>query len=137
MASDPPCRWCTRGHPARFICPPAKRILDALYARGMDGNMPTIEFPAPIPAEQLGAQFGLGGDSRFLRSTVVQAGTVDAAGVMRPLLILTGIDTDDQPVPKYVYAGTDEEVTRFAKLVADMTDLAIRTAAKANEGRTP
>lgn len=127
------CPWCSRIHSAEHLCRPAKRILDALYARGMSGNMPTIEFPAPIPAEQLGAAFGLGPDTRLVSQLVVQAAVVPAAGVPWPALILTGRDTDARPLPKWLYACEDEGMDRIVALVGDMASLATRTARQQRE----
>lgn len=125
------CRWCAARHTARFLCDPARKILNALYARGMEGNMPSIEFPAPIPAEQLG--YKLGGDpgDRLLRQLVINAITLDVAGIPRPGLILTGQDNAGDPLPRWVYAADDAGIRAAAKLVDDMGRLAIRTAAKA------
>lgn len=121
------CRWCTEHHQPRLLCDPAKKILDALYARGMDGNMPTIEFPAAIPAEELG--MGLGPGDRLVRHLVVHAATVDLAGVARPMVILTGRDTSDEVLPKWCYAADDDGMEHLVGLVTDMAALAMRTAA--------
>lgn len=67
----PPCSWCDQRHDVRYLCDPAKAILDALYQRGARGNMPTLEFPDPIPAAQFYGDLGLGPDARVLSQLVV------------------------------------------------------------------
>jgi hypothetical protein len=123
------CNYCRDRHAPRYLCGPAKRVLDALVARGQSFNMPTIEFPAPIPAEELG--MGLSADDKLLAQVVVQAATVPAVGVIRPAVIFTGRTVHGEVLPKWLYAGVDDDMSRLAVLVRDMTDLAMRTAAAA------
>lgn len=56
------CRYCVQEHEPRWLCDPAKRVLDAMIdamiERGMSMNMPTLEFPEPIPMSD---QASLGG----------------------------------------------------------------------------
>lgn len=117
------CRWCLKLHKPRLLCDPALKILNALYARGMEGNMPTIEFPEPLPAEKLG------GDALTLvRQIVVKAAVVDVADVPFGALVITG-RTHHGPLPELLYPGDDDTLRRTAALVHDMAELAIRQAA--------
>jgi hypothetical protein len=119
------CWCCERRHEPRWLCDPAARILAELRRRGMEGNMPTIELPEPLPAQQM----GLGDNTRLVRQIVVQAATVDVGGIPRPVVIFTGRDFEG-PLPRWLYAASEEEMTALSQLVADMTSLAVRTAAK-------
>lgn len=123
MSGFATCRWCEQRHEPRYLCDPAARILAELRRRGMEGTMPTLEFPKPIPAEQ----FGLGPDSRIVHQIVVQAATIPVGDVPRPAILLTGRDAHG-PLLHWLYAAGDDEMARLAQLVADMTALAVRTA---------
>ena len=125
--TDSPCLWCTQIHPPRFLCDPAEEILNALYARGMRGNLPTVTFPEPIPADELGLGFGPG--DRLVGQLHVQAATLPVAGVHRPAVIFTGRDPYGANLPKWIYPGDDGDLGRMLDLVTRMTHLAIRTAA--------
>jgi hypothetical protein len=71
----PRCRYCEQRHDPDRMCAPARRILDAMVERGMSFNMPTIEFPEPLPANELG--LGLGPADALVVQLVVQAITAD------------------------------------------------------------
>lgn len=120
------CRWCEERHRPRYLCNAARKTLDALYQRGARGNMPELELSEPIPAEQLG--LGLSPGDRLISQLVVQAATVEAAGIPRPAVILTGVDPYGDQLPKWLYTGDDEGMTRFIELITNMTRLAMRTA---------
>lgn len=123
------CRYCENNHGDLLLCPPAKRVLDALYAQGQQFNLPTIEFPEPIT--HAGA---LGGNALLIRQLVVKAAVVDVAGVARPVLIFTGQDLDGHPLPEWVQPGEDDSLRRISKLVDGMTEMAIRRAKQQREG---
>lgn len=123
------CRLCERSHKPRYLCDPAKQVLDALYERGMSFNMPSLEFPEPVPASEIGMALGPG--DTLLRQVVVQAATVPFAGVARSAVIFTGRDMQGQPLPRWIYPGDAEDMARLAGLVREMTDLATRAAAQA------
>lgn len=128
------CRCCEQRHKPRFLCDQAKAVLDALHARGMSFNMPTLEFPEPIDAKDLG--LGLGPGDALVRQLVVQAATVETAGGMhRPALIFTGRSMHGGELPKWLYAGDADDMARLNALVRDMTDLALRTAAASGGGQ--
>jgi hypothetical protein len=122
------CRWCEERHRPRYLCNAAGKTLDALYQRGARGNMPELELSDPIPAEQLG--LGLSPDDRLVSQLVVQAASVQAAGIPRPAVILTGVDPYGKQLPKWLYAGTDEDMNRLLGLITNMVRLAMRRAAE-------
>lgn len=125
----PPCSWCDQRHDVRYLCDPAKAILDALYQRGARGNMPTLEFPDPIPAAQFYGDLGLGPDARVLSQLVVLGCTVPAAGgVIRPGVILTGRDDHDVELPKWLYVANPAGLNAAARLFSDMVGMAKRAA---------
>jgi len=113
------------------LCDPARRVLDALLERGMSFNMPTIEFPDPIPGRQLG--LGLGPQDALVSQVVIQAATVPVGGVIWPAVIFTGRNASGGELPKWLYAGDAEDMTRLNTLMSDVTAMAVRAAA---EGRT-
>lgn len=121
------CRYCAQRHRPRFLCDPAKRILDALIARGMEFDMPTVDFPEPIPAHELG--LGLQPGDHVLRQIVVLAGTMQVAGTPVPVVAFTGQGIGGQPLPRWLYPADEHDMRRFAELVASRIDLAVATAA--------
>lgn len=123
-----PCPFCEAAHADDHMCTPARRVLDALLARGMSFNMPDIEFPAPMDLPPAIVP----GDA-WVQQLVVQAGVVDVAGVDRPTLVLTG-RTATGPLPRWIYPGTYQEIDAAAALVRRMADMAIR---RARESRRP
>lgn len=129
MSQSRHCRYCEQTHKPRFLCDPAKRILDALYARGQEFNMPTVEFPDPLPAAQVG--MGLNGEDSLLTQFVTHAGTVPVAGVVKPLLMFTGRDVYGRALPRWMYAGDDDQIHAVVDLVARMAEMAVRRAAQA------
>lgn len=128
------CGFCASLHEPRFLCDPAKRVLDALIERGMSFNMPTLEFPQPLSGQELG--LGAPGD-KLVAQLVVMAGVVDAAGIPQPMLAITGRAHDGAVLPRWIYPATDEDILRTRDLVVDMADLAIRTAAAQRQPQTP
>jgi hypothetical protein len=127
MAGEPRCRYCTDRHSTRFLCNPAKKVLDAMVAKGMSFNMPTLEFPEPIAMPRPDLP-----DVDVLAAQIVVMGAVvEVAGVARPALVFTGQGVHEGPLPRWMYAGEDDDLTRLSTLVSDMTALAIKTAARA------
>lgn len=129
--ADPACPYCEQHHRPRYLCDPAKATLDALIARGMSFNMPTIEFPDPVQADEIG--LGIGPGVVLLRQLVVYGATMPAAGIARPAVIFSGRASDGAELPKWLYAGRDDDMARLSKLVSDMTALAVRSAAEARQ----
>lgn len=117
------CRYCTETHGDLLLCEPARRVLDALMEQGTRLDMPTIEFPEPVSGT-------LGADTVLCVQIVAKAATVPFAGVLRPVLVLSGRDEHERPLPNWVTGGDEGGMRRFAALVTDMTELAIRTARK-------
>jgi hypothetical protein len=128
--TDEPCVYCDEAHEPRYLCDPARRVLDALKARGMSFNMPTIEFPEAIPLQQM--NMGLDRHDVLVGQLVVLAGTVPVADTVRPTVVFTGRSVYGDTLPRWVYPATPADLSRMVKLVQDMTTLAIRTAAKGN-----
>ncbi len=122
------CRWCELTHDANLLCPPARKILDALAAKGAEGNMPDLDCPDEPIAGRL---FGIGDDpgDTLIRQLVVQAAVTPVADVPRATLIYTGQDAEGKPLPRWVHVGTDADIANAARLVASRAELAIRTAA--------
>lgn len=117
-----------------LLCPQAKRLLDAFYAKGMEGNMPTIEFDTPIEATGTLAALGLDPGDRLVSQVVINAANVPVNGVQFPAIILTGRDPYGQTLPKWLYAADEEGMAALVKLVTDISAIAVRAAAKANTG---
>lgn len=127
-ASIPPgrpavCRYCEQHHDARFLCDPAKTVLDALYAQGQRFDMPTIEFPEPVNHAD-----AFGDGTVLVAQVVVKAGIIPVAGVPRPVLIFTGRDMDGGVLPSWLFPGSPAEIKKVVQLVADMGTMAIRRA---------
>jgi len=118
------CRWCRTNHRGDLLCSSAKKILNALYARGMEGDMPTIQFPEPLEPDRLG--LGLTADDRLVSQLVVNAASVTVADAPHPALIFTGRDPYGRTLPRWFYVGDDREMVRLVALVSDMADMAIR-----------
>ncbi|MEV7263991.1 hypothetical protein AB0N38_10610 [Micromonospora aurantiaca] len=125
MAEPIRCPYCRQRHMPRYLCDPAKRVLDEMQARGASYIMPTLELPDPIPAAQLG--LGFGPDDQLVSQLVVQAATIPHAGIQHPALILTGRSPYGQ-LPYWLYAAGDTELRATADLVRDMAELAIQRA---------
>ena len=130
------CVHCEQHHTARFLCDPAKALLDALAARAAERNMPTLTFlDEPLTGNPF--RFGTGPGDRLLSQLVVQAATIPIgdSGITKPAIILTGQDHTGAPLPQWLYAGNPADLNRSAKLVADMCALAIQGAHGGGKGR--
>jgi hypothetical protein len=112
----------------RFLCDPAKAVLDAMVARGDSFTMPTVEFEAPLYEPNIGAP----GD-QVLRQVVIKGATVEVTGVHHPALVFTG-STLAGPLPHWVFPASDEQLLGIVALVHDMAHLAIRRAGATNGG---
>ena len=117
------CRYCENEHGDLLLCAPAKRVLDALYARGQQFDMPTIEFPEAITGPD-----ALGDGTVLCAHLVAKAGIIPVAGYPRPALILTGQDIAGNVLPQWIVPGEGPDLRRIATLVHDMTEMAIRRA---------
>ena len=122
------CRFCDDRHRPRFLCDPAKRILEALIERGMSFNMPTIEFPEPIDGAS--ERLGLNAGDQMLSQVVAKAAVVPVVGTFKPAVILTG-RTPYGVLPQWMYAADDDDLRDLPKLIGDITQMAIRAAVNA------
>jgi hypothetical protein len=116
------CHWCEARHGARYLCDPVKLYLEALVARAGSYTLPTTEFPEdpiPLPPEL--------GDI-LLRQVTVMGGTGDVAGTRRPLIVISGRGADGQPLPRWVYIDTVQNIQRVRDLFNRMCSLAIDAA---------
>ena len=125
MSDAAECRYCEQEHDPALLCDPARRVLDALYARGQRFDMPTVEFSEPV----LHAD-AFGEETVLVAQLVVKAATVPVAGVPRPVLIFTGRDLDGRVLPQWLYAASPPDIRRIVRLVGDMGALAVSTARK-------
>jgi hypothetical protein len=120
------CRFCDKEHAPDFMCPPARRVLDALVERGTRFDMPTVEFGEPVP----GSAEMLGEGTVLVRHLVVKAALVPVAGTPRPALVFTGQDAEGRTLPSWIYPGDVQGIRRARQLVCDVADMAIRAARK-------
>lgn len=135
MSADPaaglhlPCMYCQDHHPERYLCDAVKAYVDATRAAAAANEVPTMAFDRPVhgmladddPTTVLMSQF------------MAYGGVVPGhAGVVFPVLVLTGRDAQQQPLPRWVYAGDSAELRRAVQLVDDMVNLAVRTAVAEN-----
>lgn len=109
------CPYCEQAHGPEVLCPPARRVLDALHARGLAFTGIRLDLPDPVPAarQQLAMQPG----DALVAHLSVKAGTVEVGGVHRPLLALSGIVADGSPLPRWLYAADGDTMHRLAQLV--------------------
>jgi hypothetical protein len=114
------CRYCDNRHGDLFLCKPAKAVLDALIERGMNMNMPTIEFPDVVPQD--------GADFVLMSQLVVEAALAPAAGVNWPAIVITGQDYAGQPLPRWLLPGDVKSLRDASRLMQKMTEMAIRKA---------
>jgi hypothetical protein len=118
------CRYCDSAHRRDFLCDPARRVLDALVARGQQFSGPTIEFDEPIP----GSAAMLGEGTVLMRQLVVKAAVIPVAGTPRPALIFTGLDMEGRVLPSWIYPGDVEDIKKARRLVRDVSEMAIKAA---------
>lgn len=122
---DVRCKVCLRWHAATHMCGPARRILNALAEQGMKFDMPTLEFPEPIPHT-------LSSDDVTMAQLVVKAGVIAVGsgdeGTHVGALVFTGVDSRKRPLPQWVLPADDEQLDAVCALVSDMAELAKRRA---------
>lgn len=115
------CHFCLSRHTRRYACDPVLAMLDAMRARGEGLNMPTTTFDEPIFP-------GFGPEDSLLAGITVMAATIPThANVTYPALVFSG-NRLSGPLPRWMYPGPPEQLRATAKLVDEMTELAIRTA---------
>lgn len=122
------CPFCQQSHAALMMCPPARRVLEALQERGMRFDMPTLEFPEPVE----GAVGVFGGGTVAVAQIVAKSAVAEAAGVFVPVLVLTGVDAEGRPLPEWMFAAGATDMRKMTALIAEIGDQAVRGAATAN-----
>ena len=123
MSAAPECPYCEREHEPRWLCDPARRVLDALAERGQRFDMPTVEFPEAVNHADAFRE-----DSVLVAGVVVKAGVTEVAGMPQPVLIFTGTDIDGRPLPNWLYIASPPGIKRVMNLVTEMGTMAIRRA---------
>jgi hypothetical protein len=111
------CGFCTKRHGDRWLCDPAKAILDGMAARAAEVNMPVLDFAeAPIPSSA----------EVIMRQLTIQGGNIEtAAGAKVPVVMLGGLDQHSRPLPRWMYPGLPHELEKAKALFASRVDLAI------------
>ena len=123
------CRYCENDHGDLLLCPPARRVLDALAERGQRFDMPVIEFAEPaLPVD------AFGGGTVLVQQVVVKAGVTEVAGVAQPVLILTGQSVGGGVLPEWIYPASEGDLRRARDLFSEMTEMAIRRAKLQRQG---
>lgn len=126
------CRWCQQRHDPRWVCDAAKRLLDALHAKGAELTMPDVTFPEPIPGHEYGLGLDDAAGDRLCKQIVVQGAVVTLNDVAYPALVYTGLDSYDRRLPSWTFGGDPVDLDNHVQLVKRMTALAIRTAREQN-----
>lgn len=125
------CQFCSEHHRARFLCNPAKQILEKVAQKGMSFDCPTVDFSEPVEDAGIGFEPG----DLWMSQVVVMAATCEVAGGTQPLLIFTGRDLQGLPLPRWMYAADDERIIAFKDLVASRVDLAVQAARSQRPGQ--
>jgi len=126
------CPYCEERHGDLLLCPPAKRYLDAVAARGHRFDLPEIEFSEPVAGAGM-----FGEDTVLMAQFLAKAAVVQVAGTHKPVLILTGVSIDGTPLPNWLYAGNAAQIRRAVKITAGMGEMAIRRARDLNQAQPP
>jgi len=127
------CPWCGQRHTTTYLCAPAAQMLQLHAAqRAAQGLDPmTVDFPEMVqvsgPGPQLKGDLKLDNrDSIMRRVTVMSSGTeVDGIADLVPTLVITGVDFDGKPLPRWIYLGTPAEIRNVVELVRDRAEHAI------------
>lgn len=118
------CVHCRSRHTARFLCDPARLLLDSMTERGRSYDMPTVAFDGPPLHDP---SIGASGDL-LIAQFVVQAALIEPTpGVRHPAVIFGGRSAEGV-LPRWVHANSDKQLRASARLVHDMTELAISQA---------
>jgi len=124
------CPWCEDQHGNRYLCDPVKAYLDAIVAKAGSYTLPDVELNEPVELPP-----GLG--DVLMRQFVVNGGTADVGGVRRPVIVITGRDAQGEPLPRWTFIGTTQELQRIRNTFDRMVSLAIDTARKHRQGTRP
>jgi hypothetical protein len=121
------CGWCETRHGVRWLCDPVKTYLDAVreHAGGYDLPDMAITEPVQIPPEL--------GDV-LMRQFLCYGATAEVGGVYRPVIVVTGRDSTDKPLPRYTFIGSVQQLQRIRDTFNRMVSLSI-TAARKQNGR--
>jgi hypothetical protein len=130
------CRACGNRHGSRYLCDPLQEVVRAMMDEAEKHDMPVQEFAKnPPPAAEPHEVHALGGlthklgpDAMLVRQVLVKAGVLEIAGMNRPVLIFTGLDADNRPLPNWTFPGSPYELRAIRNLVDEMTEMAIRRA---------
>lgn len=126
------CEICQDSHPARYLCDAKNAHFEAMRAAADANNVPTLQFDTPIEG-MIGDE---GTDTVLMRQFLPMGAIVPGpTGVNYPVLIITGRDKRDQPLPRWLYVADGSDLRRTVKLVDEMANLAIREATIANRKR--
>lgn len=131
------CIHCDAHHTPRYLCDPARAILDALAAQAASRSMPTLEF-LDQPLESNPFRFGAGPGDALLLQLVIQAATVPIGetGMLRPAVVFTGQDHNGRPLPQWLYAATPQQLDEATTLFRDMAALAVKAARRGGQKGT-
>lgn len=113
------CVWCDGRHGDRYMCDPVRNHVAAIKQRADANTLPTMSFDEPVYVPPAA-------DDQVMSQLVVLAGEMEVAGIMRPTLVFTGRDDHDKPLPRWIYAGTPNDIRKARQLVDDMAALALR-----------
>lgn len=115
------CAFCSGRHGDRWLCDPAKAILDGMAARAAEVDMPVLDFAdSPIPASS----------DVIMRQVTVMAGTIPVGPQEHkfPALVLSGLDQHSKPLPRWTYPSDPANMLRLKDLFISRIDLAIAYA---------
>jgi hypothetical protein len=118
------CVHCRSRHTDRYLCDPAKMLLDSMIERGRAFDMPTLTFEGgPVEDPNIG-----GPGDVLLAQLVIKASVIPVEGVNHPAVLLTGRSADGSVLPHWIHVNTDAQLRASATVLRDMTELAIRQA---------
>lgn len=118
------CTHCRKRHTDRFLCDPAKLLLDTMLKRGESLDTPTLTFSEHLPDLTIGAP----GDVLVAQLVIKGASVELNGGIRHPAIIMTGRGIDGAVLPQWIHTNTDAQLRKSARLLHEMTELAIRKA---------
>jgi hypothetical protein len=125
------CRWCRSTHGRRFLCDSAAEVLKTSAERGLSGTLPTIVLDEPLPPMSPDPDA-----DKLVGQLVFKAGVLpDPAGILHPVLVMTGMDAQGRILPSWMYCADDDSLRQGPPLMHSMVELAIDRANAQNGGR--
>lgn len=125
------CRWCRGTHARRYLCDSAATALEMSAQRGLSGTMPAIVLDEPLPPMSPNPDA-----DKLVGQLVFKAGVLpDPAGILHPVLVMTGMDAQRRTLPSWMYCADDASLRLGPPLMNDMVELAIERANAQNGGR--